>query len=84
MTATAFFTKSEYIKGEYKATALDEQKRRADFLLTFIGNRYELRAQNGNELKASRSIKAEANGVYYVTEKAYDEICAKYNVMTDF
>lgn len=87
MKATITYMGTEFgyaKKNEYKATELDEKKANADFLLTFIGARYELRAQNGNVLKAGRSIKKESNNIYYVTEKAYDEICIKYNVMTDF
>lgn len=86
MTAIGYFTKSDYIKCNKNnpiEVEIRNNKAKADFLLTYIGNRYELIAQNGNELKPSRSIKKETSNRYYVTEKAYNEISKKYTIAID-
>lgn len=71
-------------KGEYKETELDVQKRKVDFLIVGVGNRYEIRFNKPIKLKESRSIKRMTCGNYLVTEKALESLKMKYSHLTDF
>lgn len=86
MGAIGYFTKSKYIKGEYKPTELDKRKAAADFLLQAVGTRYTICFNKPVELKCGRSIKrANNNGyVYYVTEKAFEQLAKQYTYECDF
>ncbi len=79
--------KDTFIKrGEYKETELDKHKREVDFLITGIGNRYEVRFNHPVSLKENRSVKKSewVEGVYHVTEKALEELKAQYSCECDF
>ena len=79
--------KDTFIKrGEYKETALDKHKREVDFLITSIGNRYEIKFNHPVDLKESRSIKKSewVEGVYHVTENALHKLEEIYTSECDF
>lgn len=84
MNATAFFTKSEIIKGEYKPTELDIYKASVDFLIVSVGNRYEILVQNPINIKENRSIKKINEISYLVTEKALESLKANHSWACDF
>ena len=86
MKATAYFTKKEIIKGEYKPTSLDAYKKQVDFLCISAGNRMTIEFNHPVELKESRSIsRANCGGyVYYVTDKALKLLKEKYSWSCDF
>lgn len=73
-------------KGEYKETELDKQKQKVGFLITYIGKRYEIRFNHEVQLAESRGIHKcqHLPNVYYVTEKALEELKNKYSWTTDF
>lgn len=83
MEAVGFFTKSEIIRGQYKATELDNKKKQADMLLTCIDDKYSITVLNGVELKG-RGVKKYSNGTYAVTEKVYEQLKSRYNIVCDF
>ena len=84
LVAEGYFTKSDYIKGEYEETELDRQKKQADILLTSIdGNWYSLFLQKTIEIKG-RGVKRYDDKVVSVTESVYNKLQAKYNIMCDF
>lgn len=71
-------------KGEYKATELDSQKKRADMLLQSIdGNYYTLKLNRPIEVKG-RGVKNYGNNVIAVTERIYNQLQQQYRVMCDF
>ena len=76
MKATSYFTKKDIIKGEYKPTNLDEEKKKVDFLCIAAGNRMTIAFNYKVELKESRSIsRANCSGcVYYVTDKVLKQL----------
>lgn len=79
--------KDTFIKrGEYKETELDKHKREVDFLITGIGNRYEVRFNHPVSLKENRSVKKSewVEGVYHVTEKALEKLKVQYSYECDF
>ena len=63
-----------------------EYKREVDFLITGIGNRYEVRFNRPVSLKESRSVKKSewVEGVYHVTGKALEKLKAQYSYECDF
>lgn len=84
LVAVGYFIKSDYIKGEYKETELDRQKKQADILLTSVeGNWYTLFLQKPIEVKG-RGVKRYSDNIVVVTESVYNKLQAKYNVMCDF
>lgn len=71
-------------RGEYKETALDQEKEAADILVESIdGNWYTIRLNRQIELKSKR-IKRYDNGCIAVPESVYDKLKDKYNVMCNF
>ncbi len=71
-------------KGEYKPTELDKQKKRADMLLQSIdGNYYTLKLNRPIEVKG-RGVKNYSNNVIAVTERLYNQLRQRYNVVCDF
>lgn len=73
-------------RGEYKRTALDDEKAKADILVTAIDSHYEIRVQKSSIKLSGRGIKRSEwiGNIYYVTERVYKQLCKKYNVMCDF
>lgn len=73
-------------KGEYKETEIDQYKRKVDFLITYVGKRYEIRFAHEVQLTESRSIRRDKSqpNVYLVTEKALKELEKIYSCTTDF
>lgn len=73
-------------RGEYKPTSVDENKATVDFLILSCGNRYAISFNKPVELKCNRSISCANCGgyVYYVTEKALDNLKQNYSWACDF
>lgn len=71
-------------KGDYKRTELDDFKKSVDFLITSCGKRYEIIFNHATILKTGRNIESISERAYLVTEKALDELKAKYTWATDF
>lgn len=74
--------KDSFIKrGEYQETELDKHKREVDFLITGIGNRYEIRFNHHVALKESRSVKKSEyfDNIYHVTENALEKLKKQYS-----
>ena len=86
MIVTGYFTKSEYIKGNYQETELDKRKHEVGFLITGIGNRWEVRFNHPESLKESRSVKKSeySDNVYYVTDNALEKLKKQYTYECDF
>lgn len=85
MKAIIYKTKEAQVRGEYKETSLDAQKKQADALLTSIdGNWYSLSLNKNIDIKASRSVRVYSETNIAVTEKMYDKLASQYNIMTDF
>lgn len=86
MIVTGYFTKSEYAKGNYQETELDKRKREVDFLITGVGNRWEIRFNHPVSLKENRSIKKSecVDSVYHVTEKTLEKLKKQYTYECDF
>lgn len=71
-------------KSEYKATELDTKKGNADILLQSIdGNYYTLKLNKDIDIKG-RGIKFYDGNVVAVTERIYNTLRTKYNVVCDF
>ena len=72
-------------KGEYEETELDKHKREVDFLITSIGNRYEVTFNHKVALKENRSIKKSEyfDNIYYVTENALNKLKNQYSYECD-
>lgn len=73
-------------RGEYKRTTLDDEKAKADILVTAIDSHYEIRVQKSSIKLSGRGIKRSEwiGNIYYVTERVYKQLCKEYNVMCDF
>lgn len=86
MKATIELTKEAVKKGEYKTTTLDEEKAKADILVTAIDSHYEIRVQKSSIKLSGRGVKRSKwiGNIYYVTERVYKQLCKEYNVMCDF
>lgn len=85
MKAIIYKTKEAQVRGEYKESSLDTQKKQADALLTSIdGNWYSLSLNKNLDIKAGRSVKVYSETNIAVTEKIYDKLASQYNIMTDF
>ena len=86
MIVTGYFTKSEFVKGNYQETELDKHKREVDFLITSVGNRWEIRFNHPVSLKESRSVKKSESDdkVYFVTENALRKLEKQYTSACDF
>lgn len=86
MIVTGYFTKSDYIKGNYQETELDKRKREVDFLILGVGKRWEIRFNHPVSLKESRSIKKSESDdkVYFVTENALRKLEKQYTYECDF
>lgn len=88
MKATGYFTQEDkFIKrGEYKRTTLDDEKAKADILVTAIDSHYEIRVQKSSITLSGRGVKRSKwiGNIYYVTERVYKQLCKEYNVMCDF
>lgn len=85
-TAIGYFVPNpNYIKrGEYKRTALDDAKDKAEMLLQSIdGNYYTLRLNRPIEIKG-RGVKRYGNNIIAVTERVYKQLQAQYNIACDF
>lgn len=52
-------------------------------LLTAIDDKYSLTVLNGVELKG-RGVKKYSNGTYAVTERVYEQLNSRYNIICDF
>ncbi|TGY80954.1 hypothetical protein [Lepagella muris] len=87
-TATGYFVPNDnFIKrGEYKRTTLDDEKAKADILVTAIDSHYEIRVQKSSIKLSGRGVKRSKwiGNIYYVTERVYKQLCKEYNVMCDF
>lgn len=86
MIATGYFTKSEFNKGNYQETELDKHKREVDFLITGVGNRWEIRFNRPVSLKESRGVKKceYTDNVYFVTGNALEKLKKQYTYECDF
>lgn len=86
MTATIELIQEATPRGEYKPTTLDEQKSKADILVTTIDSHYEIVVKNTSIKLSGRGIKRSTyiGNIYYVTERIYKQLCKEYNVMCDF
>ncbi len=85
-TAIGYFVPNpNFIKrGEYKRTALDDEKDKADMLLQAIdGNYYTLKLNRPIEVKG-RGVERYSEKLIAVTERVYKQLCKQYNVMCDF
>ncbi len=70
--------------GQYRETELDKQKRGADILLTSIdGGYYTLLLKKHIDIKG-RGVKRHSDDVVFVTERVYEELQKRYNIMCDF
>lgn len=87
-TAKGYFVPDpNFIKrGEYKRTALDDAKDKADILVTAIDSKYTIEVKNPSITLSGRGVKRSTwiGNIYYVTERIYKQLCEKYNVMCDF
>lgn len=86
MTATIELIQEATPRGEYKPTTLDEQKAKADILVTAIDSHYEIVVKNPSIKLNGRGIKRSTyiGNIFYVTERVYKQLCKEYNVMCDF
>lgn len=86
MKSTIELTKEAIKKGEYKRTTLDDEKAKADILVTAIDSHYEIRVQKSSIKLSGRGVKQSKwiGNIYYVTERVYKQLCKEYNVMCDF
>ena len=87
MKANGFITNKEFIEhGEYQETELDKRKRKADFLIMGVGNRWEIKFNHKVNLKESRSIRRSQsyNNIYYVTANALEKLKKQYTCECDF
>lgn len=88
MKAIGYFTQEDkFIKrSEYKPTSLDEEKAKADILVTAIDSHYEIEIKNPSIKLSGRGVKRSEwiGNIYYVTERIYKQLCKQYNVMCDF
>lgn len=86
MTATIELIQEATPRGEYKPTTLDEQKAKADILVTAIDSHYEIVVKNPSIRLKGRGIKRSTyiGNIFYVTERVYKQLCKEYNVMCDF
>lgn len=86
MIVTGYFTKSEFIKGNCQETELDKRKREVDFLITGVGNRWEIRFNHPVNLMESRSVKKSecVSNVYHVTANALEKLKKQYTYECDF
>lgn len=86
MIVTGYFTKSEFVKGDYQETELDKYKREVDFLIFGVGKRLEIRFNHPVSLKESRSIKKSESDdrVFFVTENALRKLEKQYTSACDF
>lgn len=76
-TATGYFVPNDnFIKrGEYKRTTLDDEKAKADILVTAIDSHYEIRVQKSSIKLSGRGVKRSKwiGNIYYVTERVYKQ-----------
>lgn len=86
MTATIELIQEATPRGEYMPTTLDEQKAKADILVTAIDSHYEIVVKNTSIKLSGRGIKRSTyiGNIYYVTERVYKKLCKEYDVMCDF
>ncbi len=86
MKATIELIEDALPRGEYKPTTLDEQKSKADILITAIDSHYEIVVKNPSIKLSGRGVKRSEwiGNIYYVTERVYEMLCKRYNVMCDF
>lgn len=86
MKATIELTKEATPRGKYQPTILDNEKAKADILVTAIDSHYEIRVQNPSIKLSGRGVKRSKwiGNIYYVTERIYKQLCKEYNVMCDF
>lgn len=86
MKATIELIEDALPRGEYKPTTLDEQKSKADILITAIDSHYEIVVKNPSIKLSGRGVKRSEwiGNIYYVTERVYKMLCERYNVMCDF
>lgn len=86
MRATIELIEDALPRGEYKPTTLDEQKSKADILITAIDSHYEIVVKNPSIKLSGRGVKRSEwiGNIYYVTERVYKMLCKQYNVMCDF
>lgn len=86
MRATIELIEDALPRGEYKPTMLDEQKAKADILVTAIDSHYEIVVKNPSIKLSGRGVKRSEwiGNVYYITGRVYKMLCNQYNVMCDF
>ena len=71
-------------KGEYKPTALDEEKKNVDFLIKeAYGNGYVV-FFNKIEIETKRGIKKLNEKTYFVTDKVLETLQQKFTCTCDF
>lgn len=87
-TAIGYFVPDHnFIKrGEYKRTTLDDEKDKADILVKAIDDRYTIEVKNPTITLSGRGVKRSEwiGNLYYVTERIYNQLREKYNVICDF
>lgn len=82
MKATIEMTKEAQVRGEYKETSLDVQKKQADMLIIAIDDKYTLWLNKPVTVKG-RGIKKVDEKTIVVTDNAFDKLKAEYNIMFD-
>ena len=82
MKATIEMTKEAQVRGEYKETSLDAQKKQADMLVIAIDDKYTLWLNKPVTVKG-RGIKRVNEKTIAVTDNAFDKLRAEYNIMFD-
>lgn len=86
MRATIELIEDALPRGEYKPTTLDEQKSKADILVTAIDSHYEIVVKTPSIKLSGRGVKRSEwiGNIYYVTERVFKMLCKQYNVICDF
>ena len=82
MKATIEMTKEAQVRGEYKETSLDVQKKQADMLVIGIDDKYTLWLNKPITLKG-RGIERVDEKIIVVTDNAFDKLQTEYNIMFD-
>lgn len=82
MKATIVMTKEAQVRGEYKETSLDVQKKQADMLVIAIDDKYTLWLNKPVTVKG-RGIKRIDEKTIVATDNAFDKLKAEYNIMFD-
>lgn len=71
-------------KGEYRCTAVDDQKDAADMLIEAIDGSYYTINPKGKTIEGKRGVKRYSNGFYAVTESVLRRLETRYTFATNF